>query len=165
MNSFRKLQRSLKFFSALRRFAVFMAVFRLEDALSVCTNLGKHPLFVWLSVSGVKTGTRRTDPSRRTNEQLADIPASRKGVYLFRFSTNCSFFGRSISLGHYPSIYQEAGEGFIYFITHRTISSGERTKVVPVSFVDFFVFLVRNCQPAFYFIRHRLLQKIIFCFP
>ena len=36
-----------------------MAVFILEDALSVWTNLGKHSLFVWLFVSSVKTGTRR----------------------------------------------------------------------------------------------------------
>ena len=35
-----------------------MAVFILEDALSVCTNLGKHSLFVWLFVSSIKTGTR-----------------------------------------------------------------------------------------------------------
>ena len=117
------------------------------------------------SLPGGEVTINRTDPSRRTNEQLTDIPESRKGVYLFCFSTNCSLFGRSISLGHYPSIYQQAWEGFIYFITLRTISPGERTKIVPVSFVDFFVFLVRNCQPAFYFIRHWLLQKIIFCFP
>ena len=36
-----------------------MAVFILEDALSVWTNLGKHSLFVRLCVSGIKTGTRR----------------------------------------------------------------------------------------------------------
>ena len=36
------------------------AVFILEDALSVWTNLGKHSLFVWLFVSSVKTGTRCT---------------------------------------------------------------------------------------------------------
>ena len=36
-----------------------MAVFILEDALSVWTNLGKHSLFVGLHVSGLKTGTRR----------------------------------------------------------------------------------------------------------
>ena len=36
-----------------------LAVFILEDALSVWTNLGKHLLFVWLYVSGIKTGTRR----------------------------------------------------------------------------------------------------------
>ena len=35
-----------------------LAIFLLEDALSFWTNLGKHPLFVWLSASGVKTGTR-----------------------------------------------------------------------------------------------------------
>ena len=34
---------------------LLMAVFILEDALSVWTNLGKHSLFV----SSVKTGTRR----------------------------------------------------------------------------------------------------------
>ena len=36
-----------------------MAVFILEDALSVWTNLGKHLMFVWLFVSSIKTGTRR----------------------------------------------------------------------------------------------------------
>ena len=36
-----------------------LAVFILEDALSVWTNLGKHLLFVWLFVSSIKTGTRR----------------------------------------------------------------------------------------------------------
>ena len=35
-----------------------MAVFILEDALSVWTNLGKHLLFVWLFVSSKKTGIR-----------------------------------------------------------------------------------------------------------
>ena len=37
-----------------------MAVFILEDAISVWTNLGKHSLCVWLFVSSVKTGTTRT---------------------------------------------------------------------------------------------------------
>ena len=37
-----------------------MAVFILEDALSVWTNLGKHSLCVWLFVSSVKMGTTRT---------------------------------------------------------------------------------------------------------
>ena len=36
-----------------------LAVFILEDALSVWMNLGKHLLFVWLFVSSIKTGTRR----------------------------------------------------------------------------------------------------------
>ena len=36
-----------------------LAVFILEDALSVWTNLGKYLLFVWLFVSSIKTGTRR----------------------------------------------------------------------------------------------------------
>ena len=36
-----------------------MAVFILEDALSVWTNLGKYLLFVWLFVSSIRTGTRR----------------------------------------------------------------------------------------------------------
>ena len=35
-----------------------IAVFILEDALSVWKNLGKHSLFVWLFVSSIKTGTR-----------------------------------------------------------------------------------------------------------
>ena len=36
-----------------------MAVFILEDALSVWTNLGKHLLLDGLCVSSIKTGTRR----------------------------------------------------------------------------------------------------------
>ena len=36
-----------------------LAVFILEDALSVWTNLGKHSLFVWLLVCSVKTDKRR----------------------------------------------------------------------------------------------------------
>ena len=36
-----------------------LAVFILEDALCVWTNLGKHSSFVWLFVSSVKTSTRR----------------------------------------------------------------------------------------------------------
>jgi len=36
-----------------------LAVFTLEDALFVWTNLGKHSLFLWLFVSSVKTGTTR----------------------------------------------------------------------------------------------------------
>ena len=35
-----------------------MAVFILEDALSVWKNFGKHLLFAWLFVSSTKTGTR-----------------------------------------------------------------------------------------------------------
>ena len=46
----------LKVNSALK---LILAVFILEDALCVWTNLGKHSLFVWLFVSSVKTGTRR----------------------------------------------------------------------------------------------------------
>ena len=38
---------------------LLLAVFILEDALSVWTNLGKHLLLVWLVVSSIKTGTRR----------------------------------------------------------------------------------------------------------
>ena len=38
---------------------LLMAVFILEDALSVWTNLGKYLLFVCLFVSSKKTGTRR----------------------------------------------------------------------------------------------------------
>ena len=35
-----------------------LAVFILQDALSVWTNLGKHSLFVWLFVSSVKTNNQ-----------------------------------------------------------------------------------------------------------
>ena len=44
--------------------------------------------------------------------------------------------GQFFSLGHYPPIYQQAEKGFIYFIT--LIPQGERTKIVPAYFVDFF---------------------------
>ena len=36
-----------------------MAVFILEDALFIWTNLGKDLLFVWLFVCNIKAGTRR----------------------------------------------------------------------------------------------------------
>ena len=39
-----------------------LAFLKLEDTLSVQTNLGKHSLFVWLCVSSIKTGTRRIIP-------------------------------------------------------------------------------------------------------
>ena len=38
---------------------LILAVFILEDALSVWTNLGKHLLLDALCASGIKTGTRR----------------------------------------------------------------------------------------------------------
>ena len=41
------------------KFLSSMAVFIIEDALSVWANLGKHSLFVSLFVPSVKTGTRR----------------------------------------------------------------------------------------------------------
>ena len=41
------------------KLAVELAVFMLEDALSVWTNLGKHLLLDALCVSSIKTGTRR----------------------------------------------------------------------------------------------------------
>ena len=34
-----------------------------------------------------------------------------------RFSAKCSFFRQSLSRRHYQPIYQQAGKGFIYFIT------------------------------------------------
>ena len=56
-----------------------MAVFILEDALCIWTNLGNHSLFVWLFVSSVETGARRiirldelssvVRPERRTTEE------------------------------------------------------------------------------------------------
>ena len=41
------------------RLLMHMAVFILEDALSIWANLGKHLLFVWLFVSNIKTGTKK----------------------------------------------------------------------------------------------------------
>ena len=60
-------------------FQSLMAVFILEDALCIWTNLGKHSLFVWLFVPSVETGARRiirldelssvVRPERRTTEE------------------------------------------------------------------------------------------------
>ena len=73
------------------------AVFILEYALSVWTNLGKHSLFVWLFVSSVKTGTRRiirpdelssvVHRSRRTTEDSSSGRIMRP-VPVFTLETN-----------------------------------------------------------------------------
>ena len=62
-----------------------VAVFILENALSVGTNLGKHSLFVWLFVSSVKTGTRRiirpdelSSVVRRSSRTTEDSPSQRR---------------------------------------------------------------------------------------
>ena len=52
-------QRAVLIFEILTKISITMAVFILDDALSVWTNLGKHLLFVWLFVSSIKTGTRQ----------------------------------------------------------------------------------------------------------
>ena len=52
-----------------------MAVFILEDILSVWTNLDKHLLFVWLFVCSIKTGTRRII---RMDELLSVVRRSRR---------------------------------------------------------------------------------------
>ena len=76
------------------------------------------------------------------------------------------FWGQSFSRGHYPPIYQQAGKGYIYFITLRIISKGELTQIVPAYFVDFFcVFLGAELSTSFLFIRHWLLQKVFLGFP
>lgn len=48
--------------------------------------------------------------------------------------TEASAFSR----GDYPSIYQQAGEGSVYFITLWIVSQGEQTWIVRAYFVDFF---------------------------
>ena len=58
----------------------------------------------------------------------------------------------SFSSGHYLPIYPPAGKGFIYFITLRIISQGERMQIVPVYLVDFPCFFVRNYQPCRFFV-------------
>ena len=74
-----------------------MAVFILEDALSVWTNLGKHSLFVWLFVSSVKTGTRRivcpdelSSVLRRSSRTTEDSSSRRimRLVPVFTLETN-----------------------------------------------------------------------------
>ena len=42
------------------RSSATLAIFIVEDAISVWMNLGKHLLFVWLYISSIKMGTRRT---------------------------------------------------------------------------------------------------------
>ena len=74
-----------------------MAVFILEDALSVWTNLGKHSLFIWLFVSSVKTGTRRiirpdelSSVVRRSSRTTEDSSSGRimRLVPVFTLETN-----------------------------------------------------------------------------
>ena len=55
-----------------------------------------------------------------------------------------SFQRRTLS-----SEYQQAGKGFIHFITLRKISQGERTMIVPAYFVDFFIFLCAEFSTRF----------------
>ena len=62
-------------------------------------------------------------------------------------------FGDNIS-ARYTTIYQQDGKGFIYFITLRIISQGERKQIVPAYFLDFFVFLGVELSTGFLFIRH-----------
>ena len=52
-----------------------MAVFILEDALPVQTNLGKHLQFVWLCAFSIKTGTRRI---KRPDELSFEIRLERR---------------------------------------------------------------------------------------
>ena len=56
-----------------------------------------------------------------------------------RSSASCSFFGQSFSFGHYPSIHQQVGNGFIYFKTLRIISQSERKKDCSCTFYGFFI--------------------------
>ena len=74
-----------------------MAVFILEDALSVWTNLGKHSLLDWLFASSVKTGTRRiicldklSSVVRRSSRTTDDRSSSRvmRLVPVFTLQTN-----------------------------------------------------------------------------
>ena len=81
----------------LRLRRALMAVFILEDALCVWTNLGKHSLFVWLFVSSVKTGKRRiirpdelSSVVRRLSRTTADSSSRRimRRVLVFTLETN-----------------------------------------------------------------------------
>ena len=57
-----------------------MAVFILEDPLSVWTNLGKHLFFVWLFVSSIKTGRRQI---MRLDELSSVVRRSRGNFAVF----------------------------------------------------------------------------------
>ena len=61
-----------------------------------------------------------------------------------------SFFGQSFSREHYPPIYQQAGKGFIYFITLRIILKANARRSFHHILWIFSCFSVRNCQRAFY---------------
>ena len=82
----------------------------------------------------------------------------------FAFLPNVKFFGQSFSLGHFCPIQEQAGKGFIYFITLRMISQSEHTKTVPAHFVDFFVFFVLNCKPTIHFSVTSFCKKYSFVF-
>ena len=57
------------------------------------------------------------------------------------FGGNCEILRTNLCRGHYPPIYQQAGKGFIYFITQQIISQGEHAEIVLAYLVEFFVFL------------------------
>ena len=99
-----------------------MAVFIIEDALSVWTNLGKHSLFVWLFVSRVKTGTRRITRL----DELSSI------VQLERRTTEDSSFRRIMRL--VPVFTLETNNECLHkFVQTDNASSSIKTAIVVVS--------------------------------
>ena len=68
--------------------------------------------------------------------------------------------GQSFSRGHYSPIYQQAGKGFIYFMTLR-ISQAEFLHILWI----FSCFSVRNRQPAFCLSVTGFCKKSVFRFP
>ena len=79
---------------------------------------------------------------------------------------NVKFWGQSFSRGHYPSIYQQGGKGYIYYnITLWIVVKVNGLKSFLHIMWIFFCLLVRNCQPAFLFLRRWLLQNgFLVCF-
>ena len=60
-------------------------------------------------------------------------------------------------------MYQQAGEGFIYFVTLRIISQDERTSFLHILWI-FSCFSVGNCQPVSYLSVTGFCKKIFLVF-
>ena len=101
-----------------------IAVFTLEDALCVWTNLGKHSLFVWLFVSSVKTGTRRIIRL----DELSSV------VRLDRRTTEVSLSGRIMRLVPVFTLEtnnQTNNECLPKFVQTHNASSSVKTAIAP----------------------------------
>ena len=113
-----------------------------------------------LSAAGISEDKCPRQKDYSKNEQLAEKRS---------FVGSCEILKTIFQPRALSSERQHAEKGFIYFLTLRIISQGERTKIVPAYFVDVFfccVFLGTELSTSLLFIRHWLLfQKVFFGFP